>query len=132
MRVQSPPDYLLLTDADIGYEPDVADVARRARARQSSACSTSVMAKLNCESFAERALVPAFIFFFQMLYPFAWVNRSDGRDRSSGRRLHAGRSRGARARGRYRGDPRRADRRLRAGESAEKARARSGWGSRIA
>ena len=33
------------------------------------------MAKLNCESFAERALVPAFIFFFQMLYPFARVNR---------------------------------------------------------
>ena len=35
------------------------------------------MAELRCESFAERALVPAFIFFFQMLYPFAWVNRTD-------------------------------------------------------
>ena len=32
------------------------------------------MAKLHCESFAERALIPAFIFFFRMLYPFAWVN----------------------------------------------------------
>src|SRR5207245_9099995 len=33
------------------------------------------MAKLRCESLAERALIPAFIFFFQMLYPFSRVNR---------------------------------------------------------
>jgi hopene-associated glycosyltransferase HpnB len=32
------------------------------------------MVKLNCESAAEKWLVPAFIFFFQKLYPFAWVN----------------------------------------------------------
>jgi hopene-associated glycosyltransferase HpnB len=32
------------------------------------------MVKLRCESFAERLFIPAFIFFFQMLYPFAWVN----------------------------------------------------------
>ena len=36
---------------------------------------TSLMAKLRCESFAERAFIPAFIFLFQMLYPFAWVKR---------------------------------------------------------
>ena len=35
---------------------------------------TSLMAKLRCESFAERMFIPAFIFFFQMLYPFAWAN----------------------------------------------------------
>ena len=35
---------------------------------------TSLMVKLRCESAAEHWLVPAFIFFFQMLYPFAWVN----------------------------------------------------------
>jgi hopene-associated glycosyltransferase HpnB len=35
---------------------------------------TSLMAKLRCKSFAERMFVPAFIFFFQMLYPFAWAN----------------------------------------------------------
>ena len=46
-----------------------------ARATAGKLVLTSVMAKLNCESFAERALVPAFIFFFQMLYPFARVNR---------------------------------------------------------
>ena len=35
------------------------------------------MVKLRCESLAERALIPAFVFFFQMLYPFAWTNRRD-------------------------------------------------------
>ena len=35
---------------------------------------TSLMVKLRCETFAERAFIPAFVFFFQMLYPFAWVN----------------------------------------------------------
>jgi hopene-associated glycosyltransferase HpnB len=35
----------------------------------------SLMAKLRCDSAAERSHVPAFILFFQMLYPFAWVNR---------------------------------------------------------
>jgi hopene-associated glycosyltransferase HpnB len=35
------------------------------------------MAKLRCTSLAERSHVPAFIFFFQMLFPFAWVNRTD-------------------------------------------------------
>jgi hopene-associated glycosyltransferase HpnB len=34
----------------------------------------SEMVRLNCSSFAERALVPAFVYFFQMLYPFARVN----------------------------------------------------------
>jgi hopene-associated glycosyltransferase HpnB len=36
-----------------------------------------LMVKLRCISFAERCLTPAFVFFFQMLYPFAWVNRRD-------------------------------------------------------
>ena len=67
------PDYLLLTDADIGYAPDA---LRRtvARAVKGGYVLTSLMARLKCDSFAERALVPAFIFFFEMLYPFAWVN----------------------------------------------------------
>ena len=74
----TPPDYLLLTDADIGYRPD----ALRGLVRRTEAGGlvlASLMAKLRCESFAERALIPAFIFFFQMLYPFAWVNRRDAR-----------------------------------------------------
>jgi len=32
------------------------------------------MVRLNCTSLAERALVPAFVYFFQMLYPFSRVN----------------------------------------------------------
>src|SRR5262249_56898447 len=38
---------------------------------------TSLMVKLRCESLAERIFVPAFVYFFQMLYPFGWVNRRD-------------------------------------------------------
>jgi hopene-associated glycosyltransferase HpnB len=37
------------------------------------------MARLRCESPAERWLIPAFIFFFQMLYPFRWSNDPRGR-----------------------------------------------------
>jgi hopene-associated glycosyltransferase HpnB len=70
----APPDYLLLTDADIGYAPDVLrGLVRRAEA--GGLALVSLMAKLRCRSLPERALVPAFIFFFQMLYPFKWVNR---------------------------------------------------------
>jgi hopene-associated glycosyltransferase HpnB len=68
------PDYLLLTDADIVHAPD--SVSRLvARAEEKGLVLASLMVKLRCESFAERANVPAFIFFFQMLYPFSWVNR---------------------------------------------------------
>jgi hopene-associated glycosyltransferase HpnB len=69
-----PPEYVLLTDADIHYAPDA--LARLvARARAGKLVLISLMAKLNCESFAERVLIPAFVFFFQMLYPFTWVGR---------------------------------------------------------
>src|SRR5258708_13607073 len=33
----------------------------------------SEMVRLRCESLAERATLPAFVFFFQLLYPFRWV-----------------------------------------------------------
>ena len=47
------------------------------------------MARLRCDSLAERALIPAFVFFFQMLYPFAWVNDVRAPDGGGGGRLHA-------------------------------------------
>jgi hopene-associated glycosyltransferase HpnB len=73
--LSDPPQYLLLTDADIAYAPDtLTRLVERAWAN--ALVMTSLMAKLNCESLAERGLIPAFVFFFQMLYPFAWVNRS--------------------------------------------------------
>ncbi len=68
-----PPAYFLLTDADIVYAPD-ALTHLVARAQLGGLVLTSLMAKLRCKSFAERMSVPAFIFFFRMLYPFAWVN----------------------------------------------------------
>ncbi|HXR87285.1 MAG TPA: glycosyltransferase, partial [Stellaceae bacterium] len=34
----------------------------------------SLMVKLHCESFAERFLIPPFVFFFALLYPFSWSN----------------------------------------------------------
>jgi hopene-associated glycosyltransferase HpnB len=72
------PHYLLLTDADILYVPGA--VKRLVvRAKTNGLVLTSLMAKLHCESFAERALIPAFVFFFQMLYPFTWVNRNSAR-----------------------------------------------------
>ncbi|HEY2138110.1 MAG TPA: glycosyltransferase [Xanthobacteraceae bacterium] len=67
-------DYLLLTDADITYGPG-AVASLVARAQAGDYVLTSLMVKLRCRSLAERCFVPAFIYFFQMLYPFAWVNR---------------------------------------------------------
>jgi hopene-associated glycosyltransferase HpnB len=71
-----PPTYLLLTDADIVHAPGALR-ALVARALAGSLVLTSRMAKLRCASLCERALIPAFVFFFQLLYPFAWVNRRD-------------------------------------------------------
>jgi hopene-associated glycosyltransferase HpnB len=72
-NAQDPPEYLWLTDADIAHAPD--NLRRLvARAEANKFVLTSLMAKLNCESFAERFLIPAFVFFFDMLFPFAWAN----------------------------------------------------------
>jgi hopene-associated glycosyltransferase HpnB len=71
----APPEFILFTDADIVYVPD--ELRKLvARALAGGTVLTSLMAKLRCESFAERMFVPAFIFFFQMLYPFSWANNS--------------------------------------------------------
>ena len=72
----SEPTYLLLTDADIVYAPD-ALTRLVSQAQANGLVLNSLMVMLRCESFAERAFIPAFIFFFQMLYPFAWVKRHD-------------------------------------------------------
>jgi len=74
MALPHPPDYLLLTDADIVHPPD--SISRLlAHAHSNGLVLTSLMVKLRCQSFAERAAIPAFVFFFQMLYPFSWVNQ---------------------------------------------------------
>jgi len=66
-------DWLLLTDADIVHDPlHVATLL--AQAERSGADLVSEMVALNCTTRAERALIPAFVYFFQLLYPFARVN----------------------------------------------------------
>lgn len=70
---QSTSDYVLFTDADISHPPES---LRRlmANAIMDKTDINSLMVKLNCESFAEKLLIPAFVFFFSMLYPFHLVN----------------------------------------------------------
>ena len=72
-QAPNPPEYLLLTDADIVFAPGALSSVV-ARAERQGLVLNSLMVKLRCRSFAERLFVPAFVFFFQMLYPFAWVN----------------------------------------------------------
>ena len=69
---------LLLTDADILHEPGHLSslVAQLFLHRLDL---VSEMVRLNCSSLAERALVPAFVYFFQMLYPFEKVNNARSR-----------------------------------------------------
>jgi hopene-associated glycosyltransferase HpnB len=71
-------DFLLFTDSDIAHPADsLRRLVRRAEADRLDL--TSLMARLNTGSAAERAIVPAFVFSFFQLYPPAWVNRPGGR-----------------------------------------------------
>jgi len=68
----APPDYLLLTDADIAHRPD--SVRRLvAWARADRRDMVSLMARLPVLSAWERLLIPAFVYFFAQLYPFRRV-----------------------------------------------------------
>lgn len=75
------PDYLLLTDADIVHDAGNL-MSLAARATSGRYDLVSFMATLRCETFAERALIPAFVFFFFLLYPPAWI--SNPRRRTAG------------------------------------------------
>ena len=67
------PDYFLLTDADIQH--DATNLAQLViKAEQEQLDLVSLMVLLRCESLWEKLLIPAFVFFFQKLYPFPWVN----------------------------------------------------------
>jgi hopene-associated glycosyltransferase HpnB len=76
-RAGTAPRYLWLTDADIEHDPDTLRMLVT-RAEAGQLALVSLMARLRCDSLAERMLIPAFVFFFQMLYPFGQVNRRDG------------------------------------------------------
>lgn len=66
-------DYILFTDADIHHGPN--NLKRLViKAEKESRAMVSLMVMLRAESFWERLLIPAFVFFFQKLYPFPKVN----------------------------------------------------------
>ncbi|MBV8728660.1 MAG: glycosyltransferase, partial [Acidobacteriia bacterium] len=68
------PEYLLLTDADIVHPPDgLQRLVATASNGKTPYDLVSWMVTLRCESLAERALMPAFVFFFFMLYPPSWI-----------------------------------------------------------
>ena len=67
------PEFLLFTDADIAHHPG--SVRRLvAMARADDRDVVSLMALLRVQTAWERALVPAFVYFFALLYPFPRVS----------------------------------------------------------
>ena len=67
------PEFLWFTDADITHSPDNLRQLV-ARAQDEDKVLVSLMARLSCKSYAEHFLIPAFVFFFDMLFPFGAVN----------------------------------------------------------
>jgi hopene-associated glycosyltransferase HpnB len=66
------PDYLLFTDADIEHGPNsISQLV--AIAQTQNLDLASYMVKLACITPAEKALIPAFVFFFLKLYPPKWI-----------------------------------------------------------
>ena len=67
------PEFIWFTDADIAHSPD--NLRRLvARAEEGGKTLVSLMARLSCKTAAEHFLIPAFVFFFDMLFPFGAVN----------------------------------------------------------
>jgi hopene-associated glycosyltransferase HpnB len=78
VRAAGNADYLLFTDADIGYAPGT--LARLAAAAVSGRYDlVSQMALLASDSAAARLLIPSFVYFFAQLYPFRRVSSSRSR-----------------------------------------------------
>jgi hopene-associated glycosyltransferase HpnB len=65
-------EFFWFTDADVVHAPGT---LRRliTRAQQSNLDLTSLMVLLASQTFAERLLIPAFLYFFLMLYPPSWI-----------------------------------------------------------
>lgn len=67
------PDYFWFTDADIAHAPETLRTLAR-RAETGRLVLVSLIARLHCAHAAERLLIPAFVYFFALLFPFNWVN----------------------------------------------------------
>lgn len=72
-RRQTPTPLILLLDADIRLRPGLIAALLRKKRRQNAAF-VSLMATLRMEKFWEKLLLPAFVYFFKLLYPFALAN----------------------------------------------------------
>ena len=70
--------YLLFTDADIAWSPGALRTLVAA-AEDDDRVLVSQMVLLRTETGWEKAIIPAFVYFFAQLYPFRWVNRPRGR-----------------------------------------------------
>jgi hopene-associated glycosyltransferase HpnB len=66
--------YTLLLDADIELMPGMLTTLK-AKAQQEKLVLVSIMAEPPMVRFFERLLMPPFIFFFKLLYPFALANK---------------------------------------------------------
>ena len=69
-------EYFFLTDADTVHGRETVKTLI-AKAKADGRDLVSLMVRLNCQHLWERLLIPAFVFFFQMLYPFSLVNDDD-------------------------------------------------------
>lgn len=70
-----PAEYIWLTDADIAHHPgELASLV--AMSEHGGLDLNSLMVRLRVERLWDVLLIPAFVFFFQKLYPFPWVNDS--------------------------------------------------------
>jgi len=66
------PEFFWFTDADIAHVPDT--LARLvSRAERQRLDLVSLMVLLQAKSFAERLLIPPFLYFFLKLYPPRWI-----------------------------------------------------------
>jgi hopene-associated glycosyltransferase HpnB len=70
--------YVLFTDADIAWSPGALRTLVAA-AEHDDRVLVSQMVLLRTETGWEKAIIPAFVYFFAQLYPFRWVNRPHGR-----------------------------------------------------
>ncbi len=68
-----PPTWLLLTDADIRH-PESSIASLVAKAHRGGYDLVSVMARLSTAGAWERLLIPPFVYFFHLLYPFRAVS----------------------------------------------------------
>ncbi len=71
-------EFILLLDADIALAPGIITTLLE-KARNEKLQMVSLMAELKMESNWEKLLIPAFVFFFKLLYPFALSNKPDSR-----------------------------------------------------